>query len=79
MEEISLKNDAQSDPRAATRLSALRAEAAKLQTEQAELSSRWEGEKAQLEAVRQMPRHHPSYNPVLTLVAPLVTRDRCAR
>ena len=52
MEQISLKVDAQSDVRAAERLSALDAEAEKLVAEQAELSSRWEAEKGQLEAIR---------------------------
>ena len=52
MEEISLKQDAESDPRAATRLAALQEESRKLKAEEAELSARWQGEKARLEGIR---------------------------
>jgi len=54
MEEISLKQDAQTDTRAAARLAALRDESSKLQREQAELSGRWEEEKGRLEAIREL-------------------------
>jgi ATP-dependent Clp protease ATP-binding subunit ClpB len=52
MEEISLKQDAQNDPRARARLSALQAESSRLSSEQEELQARWEGEKARLEGLR---------------------------
>ncbi len=54
MEEISLKQDAQSDPRAAARLANLQLESSRLQEEQQELAARWEGEKAMLESIRSL-------------------------
>ena len=52
MEEISFKSDAETDARAAARLELLRAEAARLSAQQAELTARWEAEKAELSEVR---------------------------
>eukprot|EP00322_Chrysochromulina_rotalis_P027196 CAMPEP_0115851310 /NCGR_PEP_ID=MMETSP0287-20121206/12416_1 /TAXON_ID=412157 /ORGANISM="Chrysochromulina rotalis, Strain UIO044" /LENGTH=613 /DNA_ID=CAMNT_0003305339 /DNA_START=12 /DNA_END=1850 /DNA_ORIENTATION=- len=54
MEMISLKAEAQSDARAASRLKSLQAEAEDLSASQAELSARWEREKAELDAVRNL-------------------------
>ena len=42
MEQISVRNEAQTDSRAASRLEALTEEATRLQTEQTTLSVRWE-------------------------------------
>ena len=52
MEEISLASDAETDPRAALRLTALREEVSLLLKTESELSTQWEGEKALLEAIR---------------------------
>ena len=54
MEEISLKQDAQTDARAASRLAALQEESERLRREQAELAARWEAEKGQLEGLRDL-------------------------
>mmetsp|Transcript_15159 Transcript_15159/g.26901 ORF Transcript_15159/g.26901 Transcript_15159/m.26901 type:complete len:1072 (+) Transcript_15159:52-3267(+) len=51
MEEISLKQDAQTDPRAAARLQALNEESEKLLKDQDELTEQWEREKAMLQGV----------------------------
>ena len=53
MEEISLKQDAQSDPRAAARLANLQLESSRLQEEQQELAEMG-GEKAMLESIRSL-------------------------
>lgn len=52
MESISLKQDAQIDPRAAARLAALNADMEDLTRQQRELSRRWEAEKSELEGLR---------------------------
>merc|ERR1740123_2321582 len=52
MEQISLKVDAQTDAKAASRLAALEEEAAQLQRMQSELVERWEKEKMRLEEIR---------------------------
>ena len=52
--ESSLTQDAETDPRAASRLAALTAESRKLSAEQAELSRRWEAEKGKLDELRSL-------------------------
>ena len=54
MEQISLKEEAKTDARAASRLEALAEEAAQLSAEQEELSARWQAEKSALDGVRDL-------------------------
>ena len=52
MEAISLQSEAEFDARARERLATLRQEGTRLEDTQAELTARWEGEKARLDGVR---------------------------
>jgi ATP-dependent Clp protease ATP-binding subunit ClpB len=54
MEEISLKDDAEADPRAAARLAALRGEMGTLEERQRELEAKWKAEKGALEGVNKI-------------------------